>query len=64
MAAYRSYAIVARIRHSASAKQAKKNICTAQPWNEVLFLEDRKFTSILGAMVVEQLMSKKDKLMR
>jgi hypothetical protein len=53
MAAYRSYATVARIRHSASTKQAKKNICTAQLWNEMLFLEDRKFTSILGAMVVE-----------
>ena len=46
------------------SKQPKENICSAQPEREMLFLDAKKFASILGRIAVEQLMSKKDKLLR
>ena len=64
MATKRSYAMVARRKHSATPKKNKKYICVAHPEKEMVVSQASSVPSILGTMTRFKPISKKDKFLR
>jgi hypothetical protein len=64
MAAYRSYAMAARRKHSVATKRPKNHICVAQPTKEMALFLAKMSHSILGAMEEEEDTSTKDSWLR
>jgi hypothetical protein len=64
MATKRSKAIMPRSTHSVVPMANPRNICTAQPKNEIDFLSEKKIINVEGREEVVKQMSKKERFPR